>query len=585
MKIINCFDIIILSSIARKGGKPKLSTIKFLALGGLGENGKNMYVVEVDERIFVLDAGLKYPSVELYGIDAVIPDITYLIENKDRVQGIFISHGHEDHIGALPQLLKVLDVGVFGTHFTISLIEDLLTEEGLNVSDYRLYRINEDKVLKFGNITVEFYNTTHSLPESIGVAIKTSDGAVVYVPDFTFSINNDRKYRTSFNKLAEIAKGGTLALLSESLGVNNTNRVHNDIPLFHKITEVLLNSGRVIFSLFSTDLDRIQKVINISASLNRRIAIVGRKAQRVINIAMNSDYLKIPQDRLVNLKFIDDENKNDFDDLVVIVTGVRHEPFYMLQRMCQGQDRLIEITDKDNIIIMTPAVPGTERMAARTIDILTRHNAKVTIVKKDILVSSHADSEDLKMLYSILNPKYIIPVVGEYRHQFMQKKIAMNFGYSEDNVILLDNGEMIIFKDGVLQPTRTKVQSGDVLVDGSLIGDINEVVLKDREMLAAEGVVMLVVNIDARIKKVVAGPKLVTRGFAYGEYEQELTESIYQVSDEIIDNHLSRKYIDWNELKNELRDAINKEIYRITKKTPIIIPTVIDTQTTNVNRR
>lgn len=567
-----------------KGGRA-VSTIKILALGGLGENGKNMYVVEVEERIFVLDAGLKYPSVELYGVDAVIPDITYLIENKDRVQGIFISHGHEDHIGALPQLLKVLDVGVFGTHFTISLIEDLLTEEGMNVSDYRLYRINEDKVLKFGNITVEFYNTTHSLPESVGVAIKTPDGSVVYVPDFTFAINNDRKYRTSFNKLSQIAKEGTLALLSESLGVNNTNRVHNDVPLFHKITEVLLNSGRVIFSLFSTDLDRIQKVINISIAHNRRIAIVGRKAQRVINIAMNSGYLHIPQDRLVNLKFIDDNNKNDYEDLVVIVTGVRHEPFYMLQRMCQGQDRLIEITEKDNIILMTPAVPGTERMAARTIDILNRHNAKVTIIKKDILVSSHADSEDLKLLYSILNPKYIIPIVGEYRHQYMQKKVAMNLGYADSNVLLLDNGQMITFKDGKLLPEITKVQSGDVLVDGSLIGDINEVVLKDREMLAAEGVVLLVVNVDARIKKIVSGPNLVTRGFAYGDFEQELTESIYTISVEIIENHLQKKYIDWNELKNDLRDAINKEIYRITKKNPIIIPTVIDTQTVNVNRR
>lgn len=224
-------------------------------------------------------------------------------------------------------------------------------------------------------------------------------------------------------------------------------------------------------------------------------------------------------------------------------------------------------------------------MAARTIDILNRHNAKVTIIKKDILVSSHADSEDLKLLYSILNPKYIIPIVGEYRHQYMQKKVAMNFGYADSNVLLLDNGQMITFKDGKLLPEITKVQSGDVLVDGSLIGDINEVVLKDREMLAAEGVVLLVVNVDARIKKIVSGPNLVTRGFAYGDFEQELTESIYAISVEIIENHLQKKYIDWNELKNDLRDAINKEIYRITKKNPIIIPTVIDTQTVNVNRR
>lgn len=394
-----------------------MSKIKFFALGGLGENGKNMFVIEVDERIFILDAGLKYPSVDLYGIDAVIPDFSYLVENKERVQGIFLSHGHEDHIGAVPEVLKQLDIGVFGTHFTISILEDLLVEEGMNLSDYRLYRINDDKVLKFGNITVSFYNVSHSIPETVNVAIKTPDGAIVYAPDFNFDVGQDERYRTSFHKICEVASHGVLALLSESIGTSNINRINHDYAMVYSINEILqTHHKRVIFSTFSTDLDRIQKIINISVENNRRIAIIGRKAQKIVNIAINSGYLKIPSGKLVNLKYIDNENTNDDDDLVVIVTGTRHEPFYMLQRMCRKQDRLIEIKSDDQVVIVTPPVPGTERMAAKTLDVLYKRGAEVTNITKEMLKSSHADANDLKMLYSMLNPKYIIPIIGEYRH-------------------------------------------------------------------------------------------------------------------------------------------------------------------------
>ena len=276
-----------------------MSRIKFLGLGGLGENGKNMFVVEVDERIFILDAGQKHPSVDLYGIDTVMPDISYLLENKSRVQGIFLTHCHYDHIGAVPELLKNLDVGVFGTHFTISLVEELLNEQGMNVSKYRLYRINQDKVLKFGPISVEFFNLSHNVPENVGISINTEDGSLVYAPDFTFTTNIDKRYSTGFVKLADISKHGVLALMSESLGTSNVDRVSNDYQMNYRITEILQSSKRVIFSMFSSDLDRVQKVVNLCVQQKRKIAIIGRKFQKIINIAMNSDYLKIPQENLV----------------------------------------------------------------------------------------------------------------------------------------------------------------------------------------------------------------------------------------------------------------------------------------------
>lgn len=553
-----------------------MSKIKFCGLGGLGENGKNMYVVEVDDRIFILDAGLKFPSVELYGIDAVIPNINYLIENKEKVQGIFLSHGHDDAIGALPELLKVLNIGVFGTHFTMSLAELAITDAGLNIADYRLYRINDEKVLKFGNVSICFYKTTHSIPESVGVAIKTSDGAIVYAPDFTFTSSSDKRYATSYNKISAIADNGVLALCAESLGTGNIDRVNNDYALNHAINEILLNSKRVVFALFSSDLDRIQKVINLCVANNRKIAIIGRKVQKIMNVAMNNDYLKIPETNLVNLKYIDEKNANNDEKLAVIVTGNRHEPYYTLQRMAIGQDRLVQIENTDNIVIICPPVTGTEKIATKSLDTLHRIGAKVTNISKGILRSSHADSEDLKMLYQMLNPKYIIPVIGEYRHQYMHKNIALEFGYSESNIIVLENGEQITFEDGILKPTRIKVTAGDVLIDGSIIGDINEVVLKDREMLSQDGIVLVTVNVDARAKKILNAPKVVMKGFVSSDAAQEIIDSISEVTEKIVLSHFNKRYVDWNVLKGDLKERINKIIYSQTKKNPIIVPVVID---------
>ena len=554
-----------------------MSKIKFFALGGLGENGKNMFVAEVDERIFIFDAGLKYPAVDLYRVDVVIPDISYLVENADRIEGIFISHGHEDHIGALPYLLKNINIRVYGTHFTIKLIEDLLIEEGMAVEDYRLYRINENKTLKFGEAMGSFYTTTHSIPESVGIALHTDQGLIIYSPDFNFDQNAETKYRTSFDKLIELSKKGVLALLAESIGSGTLTRPINDYLLTHVITDVFnRGTNRVIVTAFSSDLDRIQKIINIAVNNNRNIAIIGRKAQRIVDIAMNTDYLKIPKDRLVNLKYIDDKNKNEIKNLVVIVTGNRHEPFYVLQRMVNKQDRLIALNETDHVIIMTPPVPGTEKIALRTVDTLYRKNIKVTKVTKDIMRSSHANADDLKMMYNLLKPKYVIPIIGEYRHQIKQAKIAKEVGYEANKIIILENGESIEFENGVAT-TKNKIQNGDVLVDGSIVGDINEVVIKDREMLAQEGIFIISCNINAKGKRVINTPEIVTRGFVFGEFKDEIDFYVKKKFDNTLKFFFEKKYFEWNELNSVLREEIGREIYRIAKKRPIVIPVIVDT--------
>lgn len=553
-----------------------MSKIKFFSLGGLGENGKNMFICEVDERIFILDAGLKYPSVDLYGIDTIIPDIQYLKDRRDKIQGIFLSHGHEEYVGAVVELIKEFDIGVFATHFTMSIVEDNISEAGLNVKDYRLYRINEDKVLKFGNITVEFYNVSHSIPESVNIAICTKDGAIVYAPDFTFDTSIDRKYRTSFSRINDIAKKGVLALASESVGTSNINRVPNFGLLDFQISEALLKKRRVIFSLYSTDLDKIQRVINLSVENNRKVALIGIKAQRIVNIAIKSNYLNIPEDKFINLKYIDDTNKNDDDDLVVIVTGMRHEPFYMLQRMCKKVDRLIEIKENDLVVMVTPPQPGTERIATRTIDTLLKCNAQVVNMKKNQLKSSHADSEDLKMLYSMLNPKYIIPIIGEYRHQYQQKNIILDYGYPEEKIIILDNGEVCEFENGVYQGIKEKITVGDVLVDGSIVGDINEVVLKDRELLSQDGLVLFALTIDTAKRSILSGPEFICKGFAIQDTLELFIEELKDMIAETVYSYMYKKYIDWNEAKSRLRDKVTQSINKKTKKNPIVIVTIVD---------
>ena len=555
-----------------------MSKINVFALGGLGENGKNMVVVEVDDRIFVIDAGLKYPSVDLYGVDAVVPDINYLIENKDRIEGLFISHGHEDHIGAISYLLSNINIRVYGTHFTISLIEDFLTENNMNYEDYRLYRINENKTLKFNNVIVSFYNTTHSIPESIAIALHTPDGVIVYCTDFNFNQNAPTRYKTSFEKITDLGKQNVLLLMAESIGAGIVNRSTTDYMFNYTVTNALNNAnGRVIVTAFSTDLDRIQKVINLAVDANRKIAIIGRKAQRIIDIAMSSGYLKVPSENFINLKFIDEKNTNEFDDMVVIVTGVRHEPFYVLQRMIRKQDRLIHLNSNDSILMMTTPVPGTEKIAQRTIDMLNREDISIEKIGKDILRSSHANNEDLKLLYSLLKPKYVLPIKGEYRHLIEQAKVAKDYGYDDNHIIIIENGQVVNIENGAVTG-YSNVEVGDVLVDGSIIGDINEVVLRDREVLAQEGAILVISNISARNQEILTGPEIVTKGFVYSDDKEELHNQIVTTFNKIATNYLKKRAIDWNGFKKSLTDEISKIIYKAVHKRPIIIPVLIDTQ-------
>lgn len=552
-----------------------MSKIKFFALGGLGENGKNMYICEVDEKIFILDAGLKYPSVDLLGIDAVYPDMSYLDEHQKNIQGIFLSHGHEDHIGAVVEVLKRYNISVYGTHFTISILEDNILEAGLKVSDYRLYRINEDKILRFGQVRVEFYNVSHSIPEAVNIAIITKDGCIVYAPDFSFDVNNDKKYQISFNRINDISKYGVLALASESLGTNNENRTSSNAEFDYAVERAVLKKERVFFTVFSTDLEKIQRVLDICVKNGRRVALIGRKTQRIVNIAIETGYLKTKEDKLVNLKFRDEKINNEDKDLAVIITGARHEPFFMLQRMCNGQDRLLQLKKNDEVLILTPPIPGTERIAARTMGIVLESGANIIQLSKDSLRSSHANPSNLKMLYSMLKPKYLIPIIGEYRHQYKQKNIAIEAGINPNNIIILENGNVALFENANYKANTENIPCGDVLVDGSIIGDINEVVLRDREVLSEEGIFFVSVSVDLKKRRFLGGPEVVSKGFNC-DIIDEIIEEMKHITLDSMYYYLNKSNLDINYAIENLRDKLNNYVYKKSKKRPIIIPSIID---------
>ena len=565
-----------------------MSKINFVSLGGCQECGKNLYVVEVDTKIFVLDCGIKYPTSELYGVDYISPDFTYLESRKKDIVGLFLTHGHEEAMGAVVDFVeKFPNIQIFASHFTMALVQDLLKSKNKDITKYHFIEVNSKTIYKIRNteVTVTFVNTAHNIYDSYGIIIHTKDGAIVYTSNFTFDQNQHQAdYLSMFSALVRASKEGVLALLPESQGALFEGSRGTILEFKQRIENIFVKSnGRLIFSLFSNDLQRIQQIIDIAKSYNRNIAILGRKTQRTIDVGINMGYLNVPEDRLVNLKFLDETNKNDDANLVVLVTGERHEPYYMLQRMANKRDRLININEKDNIVVLTNPYPGTEKMAARTLDMIYRVCTNVTTFSQDLLPESHANREELKMMINLLHPKYIIPVQGEYRHQYACIQIANCVGFNtKDNLIIPDNGDMYNFTDGVLTGVQSSVPVGEIMNDGDVAGDVGQVVMRDRELLGESGVILLYSNINPRTKKVITPLQIVCKGFAYITEHPEFTDSITKAFNNVCDKYLQQSRIDWSEFKSDIRNAVSRLVYKEANASPIIIPVLISTDPTHL---
>jgi len=555
----------------------KQDMVKIFALGGLDEVGNNLYVVDVNDRLFVLDSGRKRPGSEMLGVDAIIPDFTYLVENADRIKGIFLTQGHDEHMGSIAQLLDVINVPVYGTRLTIALAEDALLDAKMDERKYKLNIIRDENTLYIDGVKVSFFKTTHSIPGSIGVCINTTHGAIVYTSDFIFNHSVSGRYQTNYNKISDIARGGVLCMLAESVNSESLGHASTGDSLEHSFEEAFdRTEGRLIFSLLSTDLHRIQMVVNLAVKYERKVAITGRRMQRLIDLAVKLGYLKIPKDVLISLGFMNSYRDNNIKDMVVITTGTRFEPFINLTRMIKGHDRFIKIIKTDTVVLAITPQLGVENRAARTMDMLYRTDATVIAIKKELLPPSHASSEDLKLMMNLMKPKYIMPINGEYRHLMSHLKVAKSMGYTDDEIIIMDNGEFATFEKGEFVPSSEVLELEEVLVDGHGVGDVGTVVLKDRQMLSNDGVVAIVINLNRKNKRIINEPEIVSRGFVFETKDVDLFAEAKRIATEVLEEKTKEnaRYFNWQDLRFDMRDRIGKFIYKTTKHRPIVIPII-----------
>jgi len=553
-----------------------MSLINIVALGGVQEIGKNLYVVDVDGQLFVLDAGLKYPSSDELGIDVVLPDFSYLINNGSKISGIFLSHAHDDHIAAVPEILKYLNVPVYGSPFTMSILKDELVEKGLDPNNYKLNLVQPGSSIRLGLCVVSFIQVSHSVPEALCITIKTKDGTIVYTGNFNFDQNGGDFYKTDIKSLCDLQNEKVLALMTESIGTTNLATRNSVIELDYTLRHIFDNAkGRIIMAIFSTNLQRIQQIINLCNHLNKRLAFRGRKAQEYVRTALRGGYLQDPEHRIVKLSYIDDKNTNEDKDLVFLVTGERDEPYTALINMAKRTDRLIHLNSEDTIVTVIRPSIGTEKIVSKTLDKVYRITSNVFPINPSIIPSTSSNTEEVKEMINIVKPKYILPVVGEYRHQYSVLRAAKEIGYKEENIYIPELGKVISFSEGECLGYRKDVPVGDIMLDGKGLGDVRDAVMRDREILAEDGVLMFVANINAKKRTVVTKPQIIARGLYISDEDKEEIMNIFKT---VTDNIFSTKFVNWVDYKSSLKMEVQAFIAHKTKLHPLIIPAIISTE-------
>ncbi len=551
-----------------------MNSIKVIPLGGVREEGKNMYLVELDDLIYILDCGLVYPEDEMLGIDAVIPDFTYLEENKDRVVGIFLSHGHADAVGGLPYLLDVIEAPIFGSELTIELARISVREAGLDHHLDNFYVVDADTEIEFDNTTVSFFKTTHTIPDSLGIVVATDAGSIVYTGDFKFDPSSSELYQTDFNRLTDIGQKGVLALLSDSADAEVV--VNNDsvIKIVNEMTETFLNTpGRVIVASIGSNIARIQQVLKAAYQSGRTVFFAGDQLFEIVDVAIKLDKIMIPsKDVIGQLK---DLSSYDDDKIVVLETGNVGEPIKAIQAMANQRHKSVHLKEGDLVYMATTPSVSMETVLAKTSDMIYRAGASVKSIKEDGQVSGHANRHDLQLLLNFMKPDYLIPINGESRYLHAHAKLAEELGYDKDHIFLPNLGDVIDYRKGQMTMT-SQVPAGNVLVDGSGVGDIGNVVLRDRRILSEDGIFVVVATISRRTKKVLVGPQITSRGFVFMKTSLDLIEECSDITLDVLENHLDKKDFDWGDLKSDLREKIGKYLFKETKRRPVILPIIME---------
>ncbi|MGE5507070.1 MAG: ribonuclease J [Chitinophagales bacterium] len=547
--------------------------LRVIPLGGAGEIGKNMTVVEYGRDIVVIDAGLAFPEDEMLGVDYVIPDITYLVENKEKVRAILITHGHEDHIGALPYVLRELDVPVYGPKLALGLSQGRFDEVSPHLKpDFRVVQSGDR--IKIGCFEVEFLRVSHSIPDVLAMAIQTPLGTIIHTADFKFDQTPIDGSVTDFQRFADYGSRGVLLLISDSTNVERPGYTLSERVVGRTFDDTFRTSpGRIIVATFASNVHRIQQIIDSATRYGRKVCVVGRSMVNVVRISLELGYLQVPEGVLVDLDEVDDYAPSQ---MVIITTGSQGEPMSALTRMAMSEHRKIEIAPGDTVIISANPIPGNEKSVARTVNFLYKQGAQVIHeAVSGVHVSGHASQEELKLMINLVRPQYFIPAHGEYRMLVKHAQLARYVGVPEGQVFVVENGDVVEFRKNEARRAG-KVTAGQVLVDGLGVGDVGNVVLRDRRLLSQDGIVIVVVTMNSQTGEIVAGPDMVTRGFVYMREAEELIEEAKDKVREALQDRRLEQAGEWGGIKSAVREALSQFLYDRTKRRPMILPIVME---------
>lgn len=560
---------------AKKYRKPVDETpLRIAFLGGLNEVGKNMTLYEYKDEMFLVDCGLAFPDPEMLGVDLVIPDFSYVEKNADKIKGIFITHGHEDHIGGLAYLLKTVNIPVYGTKLTIGLIQGKLKEHGI-LSSSKLNEVAPGDVVNLNEFSIEMIHVNHSIPDAIALAIKCGAGTVIQTGDFKVDSTPIDGGMIDLSRFAQLGDEGVLALLSDSTNAERPGYTESERKVGESFDVLFRKAGksRIIVATFASNIHRVQQIINVAASLGRKVAIMGRSLENVVNISAQLGYLNIPDNVLINADLI---NKYPSESLVIITTGSQGEPMSALSRMAFSDHKKVEICPNDYVIISATPIPGNEKTVGKVVNELLKLGAEVIYEKMyDVHVSGHACQEELKLIMGLVKPRYFIPVHGEQKHLRKHAMLAEGMGIPVDNIFIADNGYVAELTSKAIK-AAAPIPAGKVFVDGSGVGDVGSVVLRDRKHLGQDGIIVVTASLDYETGQLIAGPEVVSRGFVYVKENEELIEQARKIAERSLENCYYSNISDMNAIKGKLRDAVSHFVYEQTKRSPMILPIIME---------
>ena len=549
------------------------NNIKIIPFGGVRENGKNMYAVEIEDQIFILDTGLKYPENELMGIDVVIPDWEYLREHKNKIVGVFLTHGHADSIGALPYFLMDFNVPVFGSEMTIALAK-LAVKNHKEVKKFNDFHVvDASTAIDFNDVTVSFFQTTHTIPETLGVVLETKAGNIVYTGDFKFDQTAKKGYQTDLARLAEIGSQGVLALLSDSAGAGITGASAREQDIGDYIKETFkYQNGRIIVASVASNIMRVQQIINAAVAVGRKIVLSGKDIEQIIDTAMSLGKFHLPDDLFISRK---EAEKLEPNQVVILETGKMGEPIKSLQQIANGDNPNLQLTSTDLVFVTTTPSYAQETEVQKTKDMIYRTGAEVKFISDDLNPSGHANQNDEQLMLNFMKPKFFIPIQGEYRLLDRHAELAEEVGVPKENIFLVNKGDVLTYKNGKFH-VGEHIDVSNTMIDGTGVGDIGNIVLRDRRVLSEDGIFVVVATIDRKKKKIVARPQITSRGFVFVKTNRQLMQQSADLVEKIVQENLDQKEFDWSHLKQDVRDKLNRFLFDQTKRHPVILPVIME---------